>query len=229
MTASPTRVFVSDSQPLFANGVATVLRGTAEFWVSATETPPLELLGHDASDIVVIGIDADVHGVWEVCDHLLEVLAPPLPRIVLLLPGRSEFEMTAAASLGAAAVLPRSASAQALTDAVHAVAEGRTLVAAGMAERMLAEFAGMLRRNREAAEIDLSRREREVLTLVAEGHSNREIAGQLHISENTVKNHVRRIMEKLGASSRTEAVALAARGGLLVVGQSRSIPSARRP
>jgi DNA-binding NarL/FixJ family response regulator len=226
---APTRVFISDSQPIYAHGIAAALRGAGDLWVSVTETAPGELLGHDAADVLVVGVEGDVHGVWAACDHLLALLlTPPAPRVVLLLPGRSEFEMTAAASLGAAAVLPRTSSPPALLDAVRAVADGRTLVAAGMAERMLSEFAGMLRRSREAAEIDLSKREREVLALVAEGRSNRDIAGRLHISENTVKNHVRRIMEKTGTSSRTGAVAEAAKQGLLVVGHSTTIPSARR-
>ena len=85
----------------------------------------MEFRGAEASDVVVVGIEADVRGVWEVCDHLLAVRdARPLRFVLLLLPGRSEFEMTAAASLGAEAVLPRTASVETLREAVIAVADG---------------------------------------------------------------------------------------------------------
>lgn len=225
---SPVRVLVSDSHPLFAQGVAAVLRGGDRFWVEVAPVPPGELSGLDSYPLAVLGVDADVRGVWAACDHLLSVSRGQQVRFVLLLPGRSEFEMTAAASLGAAAVLPRSASPESLREAAHAVSEGRTLVASGLAERMLSDFATMLRRSREATEFDLSRRELEVLALVAQGRSNREVAAALHISDNTVKNHVRRLLEKLGAQSRTEAVAIAARNGIIAVGQGVWSPTAER-
>ncbi|MDQ1249947.1 MAG: hypothetical protein QG597_4324 [Actinomycetota bacterium] len=227
-TGSPTRVVISDDYPVFARGVAAVLRGRDELWVQVALDPPGALADADGAEVLVIGLDSDVRRVWEACDHLGAVLGEAPPAIVLLLPGRSEFEMTAAATVGASAVLPRTASPGAVAEAVLAVVEGRTLVAAGMAEKMLADFAGMLRRRREAAGVDLSKREQQVLELVAEGRSNRDIAGELHISDHTVKNHVRRILEKLGAGSRTEAVVIAARVGLVVVGQGSWSPSARR-
>lgn len=222
---SPRRVLVADSHPLQAQGVAAVLRADPELWVQVSEVPPGRLATLDGAQVAVLGIDGDVRGIWRSCDHL-QTLGIELVALVLLLPGRSEFEMTAAASIGAAAVLPRSASVAALREAVDVVADGRRLVAPGMAERMLDDFAGMLRRSRERSRIDLTAREVEVLQLVAEGRSNRAIAGSLHIADNTVKNHVRRIMEKLGAGSRTEAVALAVRSGVLVMGGSAPPPAA---
>lgn len=225
---APARVLVSDDYPMFAAGVAEVLRDRDDVWVSVAPETPGQLAFPITADVLVIGLDADVRGIWETCDHLLAITGSTAPPIVLMLPGRSEFEMTAAASVGAAAVLPRAASGVAVAEALTAVLEGRTLVAAGMGERMLADFAGMLRRRREATGVDLSSREQQVLELIAEGRSNRDIAGGLHISEATVKNHVRRILEKLGAGSRTEALVFAARAGLVVVGQGSSSPSPRR-
>jgi len=216
---SPTRVLVADTHPLQAYGVAAVLRSNPQLWVQVADVPPGRLSSLDGADLAVLGIEDDVSGIWRSCDHL-QGLRPELTALVLLLPGRSEFEMTAAASVGAAAVLPRHASIPALREAIDVVADGRRLVAPGMAERMLDDFAGMLRRSRERSRIDLTTREIEVLELVAAGRSNKAIAGQLHIAENTVKNHVRRIMEKLGAASRTEAVAVALRTGVMVAGHS---------
>ena len=70
--------------------------------------------------------------------------------------------------------------------------------------------------------------EREVLHAMATGQSNRDIAQSLGISENTVKNHVRHILDKFGAGSRTEAVAIAARHGMVLVGQAGRSPRAPR-
>ena len=225
---TPVRVLVSDSHALYALGMAAVLREDPRLWVQVAESDPGALGAHDAADLAVVGIDGDVRAVWSVCDHLLSVWVARPPRIVLVLPGKSDFEMTAAASLGASAVLPRTTTTSALREAVRTVAAGGSMVASGLAERLLDDVAGMLRRRREQAEIHLSARELQVLDEVAQGRSNREVASTLHISENTVKNHMRRIMEKLGASSRTEAVAVAARNGLVVLGQGVINPSARR-
>jgi DNA-binding NarL/FixJ family response regulator len=221
-------VVVSDDHPLFARGIAATLRERDDIWVQVSTERPLLISGGLVADVLVAGVDADVRGIWETVDHLMTVLAPAPPPVVLMLPGRSEFEMTAAASLPASAVLARDCSPQALVEAVVTVAEGRTLVASGMAERMLSDFAGMLRRRREAAGIALSDREQQVLDLVAGGLGNRAIAAELHLSEHTVKNHVRRILEKLGAASRTEAVVIAARAGLVAVGQASARPNPSR-
>lgn len=225
---TPARILISDDYPLFARGLAEALRDRADLWVNVANDPPSSLTDPGSVDVLVAGVEGDVTVIWEACDHLRTALAPQPPPIVLLLPGRSEFEMTAAAELDAAAVLPRSATVAALGDALTAVIEGRTLVAAGMAERMLSDFAGLLRRRREASGVDLSRREQQVLELIADGRSNRDIAAVLHLSDHTVKNHVRRILEKLGAESRTEALVIAVRAGIVVVGQSNWSPSPRR-
>jgi len=226
--AQPLRVTVCDTHPIYAHGVATLLREDPGLWVQLVDGEPGGLSGSDAGDLAVIGIDGEVRTIWAVCDHLLEVWAGRSTRVVMVLPGRSDFEMTAAASLGAAAILPRTTSPGQLAQAVRTVAGGGSMVSSGLAERLLEDVAGMLRRRREQTEIHLSARELQVLDEVAQGRSNREIGATLHISENTVKNHVRRLMEKLGANSRTEAVAVAARNGLVVLGQGVVNPSARR-
>lgn len=215
-----TRTLVADSQPMFALGVAEALRVDHSLWVQVIAGAPNSVTSNDQADVAVVGIEGDVRTIWETCDHLQAVWAERGPRVVLLLPGRSQFEMTAAASMGAAAVLPRNASPTSIVEAVQAVVAGRSMVGGGFTGRMLDEFAGLLRQRREQSDTGLTRREVEVLQLVSQGRSNREIAGLLHISENTVKNHVRRLLEKLGAASRTEAVALAARSGMVLMGQN---------
>ena len=96
------------------------------------------------------------------------------------------------------------------------MAEGQSLISPSMAVKLIDEFKEMARTDREQAITPrLTDRELEVLKLVAQGLNNREIAKRLFISENTVKNHVRNILEKLQLHSRMEAVMYAVREKLL--------------
>ncbi len=116
---------------------------------------------------------------------------------------------------GASAVLPRTASQEELLAAVHAAAAGLVTVHRDEADAILS-----VRRPSPAglAPVEsLTPREREVLAMLAEGCSNKQIAARLDISEHTAKFHVASILGKLGAASRTEAVTAAIRLGLLMV------------
>ena len=95
---------------------------------------------------------------------------------------------------------------------------GQSLISPSMASKLLGEFSNLAKRAEERTSVPaprLTERELEVLRLVAQGKSNREIAGDLYISENTVKNHVRNILEKLHLHTRMEAVMYAVREKLL--------------
>jgi NarL family two-component system response regulator YdfI len=99
-----------------------------------------------------------------------------------------------------------------LFDVIRAAARGESLLPSEVVDKVVAHLQGP-----QPAETEtLSKRETQVLALVAQGAANKEIARQLSISERTVKAHVTSIFNKLGASSRTEAVALAMRSGLLL-------------
>lgn len=112
-------------------------------------------------------------------------------------------------------ILPRDSSADELQAAVRAVAAGLVVVPVGLASRVLNRVSGTtaLNENSEA----LTGREREVLDLLAQGLSNKQIARRLQISDHTVKFHVSSIFAKLGVASRTEAVSLGARQGLITL------------
>ena len=97
---------------------------------------------------------------------------------------------------------------------------GQSLISPSMASKLLNEFASMIKRGDERQQVPAPRltdREMEVLRLVAKGLNNRDIAKQLFISENTVKNHIRNILEKLQLHSRMEAVVYAVREKLLEI------------
>ena len=112
---------------------------------------------------------------------------------------------------GARGYLLKDTGRHVLFEAIRAAARGESLLPSGVVDKVVAHLQGP----RPVKAETLSRRERQVLTLVAQGAANKEIALQLDISERTVKAHVTSVFNKLGASSRAEAVAIALRSGLL--------------
>jgi len=142
--------------------------------------------------------------------------AAPDARIIMLTVSDEEADLYEAIKGGASGYLLKDASTDEVAQAVRVVADGQSLISPSMAMKLLDEFKQMSRTDRTApATPRLTERELEVLRLVAQGLNNREIAKQLFISENTVKNHVRNILEKLQLHSRMEAVMYAVREKLL--------------
>ena len=108
-----------------------------------------------------------------------------------------------------------------MATAIRAVADGQSQISPSMAAKLLTEFKSMIQQRSDDRMLPAPRltdRELEVLKLVATGLNNRDIAKQLFISENTVKNHVRNILEKLQLHSRMEAVVYAMREKILEIG-----------
>jgi DNA-binding NarL/FixJ family response regulator len=115
------------------------------------------------------------------------------------------------------AYIPREASANQLVAAIRSVAHGLVTVDPSLGERLLDQAAVGADTTTVDNDEDITAREREVLQLVALGLANKQIAARLAISEHTVKFHVASVLSKLGAGSRTEAVHLAARRGLVAL------------
>ena len=146
-----------------------------------------------------------------------QVMAMPSPPKVLVL---TTFDLDdyvyEALRSGASGFLLKDASAGELAAAVRLVAAGDALLAPGVTKRLIAEFARMgAPRGPSRTLEELTERESEVLTLVARGLSNAEIAGHLIVAEQTVKTHVSRILMKLGLRDRTQAVVLAYESGIV--------------
>jgi DNA-binding NarL/FixJ family response regulator len=142
----------------------------------------------------------------------------PTARIVMLTASDDEADLYEAVKNGASGYLLKDASIDEVAQAVRLVADGQSLISPSMAAKLLDEFKQLARPERAPAHVPrLTERELEVLRHVALGSNNREIARTLFISENTVKNHIRNILEKLQLHSRMEAVMYAVREKLLDV------------
>jgi two-component system NarL family response regulator len=216
---SPVRVVVADRQPLFRRGVAEVI-AAEDGLVVVGETDDgeavLALVGTARADVVLLDLSIPGGGV-EACARLRD--QRPDVRIVVLAHADDDADLAGAVRAGARGYLLKDATPHEMVEALRAVAAGHSLLSPAMASRLLDEFAVLVRRHEGPPEGTgaLSRRELEVLTLVAQGLNNRSIAEALFISENTVKNHIRNIHEKLQVHSRMEAVVRAVRDGVLQI------------
>jgi two-component system NarL family response regulator len=129
-----------------------------------------------------------------------------------------EEDLYEAIKAGANGYLLKEISVEEVAEAIRDVVDGQSRISPSMASKLLNEFNTLAKRADEKRQIPgptLTNRELEVLKLVAKGMSNREVAEELYISENTVKNHVRNILEKLHLHSRMEAVLYAMRERIL--------------
>ncbi|HAS10423.1 MAG TPA: DNA-binding response regulator, partial [Acidimicrobiaceae bacterium] len=144
----------------------------------------------------------------------------PTAKILMLTVSDEEEDLYEAIKAGATGYLLKEVSIEEVAPAARAVVAGQSLISPSMASKLLGEFSNLAKRAEERSSVPtprLTERELEVLRLVAQGKSNREIAGDLYISENTVKNHVRNILEKLHLHTRMEAVMYAVREKLLEI------------
>lgn len=179
-------------------------------------TPDLRLAAAPRADVLLIDLPAG-----EEIALLLPEAAPGTPAVVLLGDPTAPGLAAAALGRGVRAILPHTATEAEIVAAVRAAAAGLVVLHPAIADTVLGPaLAGppvrALDSSSEAPQ-RLTAREIEVLALLAEGASNKVIARRLGISDHTVKFHVSSIFTKLGAASRTEAVTLGARLGLILL------------
>ena len=195
------------------------------------EEPDIELVGQASDgaeavekaaeslpDVVLMDIRMPRSSGIEACRAMKE--AAPSAKIIILTISDEEEDLFEAIRAGASGYLLKDIPLDEVAEAVRAVHGGQSLINPSMAGKLLTEFATLARRDGEARAQEvpapkLTDREMQVLKLVARGMNNRDIAKELFISENTVKNHVRNILEKLQIHSRMEAVMVAVREKLI--------------
>jgi len=173
-----------------------------------------ELAAATAPDVILMDVRMPKRSGIEACVAIKEVA--PIVRIIMLTVSDEEADLYDAVKNGASGYLLKDSSIDEVAQAIRVVADGQSLISPSMAIKLLDEFKQMSRSDRQQVPSPrLTDRELEVLKLVAQGLNNREIAKRLFISENTVKNHVRNILEKLQLHSRMEAVMYAVKEKLL--------------
>jgi two-component system, NarL family, response regulator YdfI len=210
------RVFIVAASPLARAGLENLLaaRDVEVVASSGTLDALAEMLADTAPDVVLI----DASG--EPFEAALEsVVASGLASdlsVVLLADGMTSGASAEALRAGIRAALPADISPGQLIAALHAASGGLLVLHPSQVNDVLPAGAAPSRRLDELAE-PLTRREVEVLQMLAAGLSNKEIAARLNISEHTVKFHVASILGKLGAATRTEAVSLGIRRGLVLL------------
>ncbi len=213
----PIRVLVVDDQELFRGGLVMLLGIEPGIEVIGQAGDGIEgaaLAESAAPDVVLLDIRMPKRSGIEACVTIKETV--PSAKIIMLTVSDEEADLFGAVKSGAAGYLLKDSSIEEVAQAIRVVADGQSLISPSMAVKLIDEFKQMSQPERgHVPRLRLTDRELEVLRLVAKGMNNREIARDLFISDNTVKNHVRNILEKLQLHSRMEAVMYAVRENLL--------------
>ena len=215
------RVMVVDDHALFRRGLEMVL----------SQEPDIELVGEASDgaeailratelmpDVVLMDVRMPRRSGIEAAGEIKDLL--PHVKILMLTISDEEADLYDAIKAGASGYLLKEIPIEEVADAIRSVWQGQSRISPSMASKLLTEFAAISKATNERPQMPAPRltdREMEVLKLVAQGLNNRDIAKELFISENTVKNHIRNILEKLHLHSRMEAVVYAVREKLLEI------------
>jgi len=203
------RLLLADDHPVVRAGLRAVLETEADFQVVA-EAPTAEqaitLAAELDVDVVLMDLQfgAGMHG--SAATAVITV-RPAAPHVLVLTTYDTDADILASIEAGAVGYLLKDAPPEELATAVRTAAAGKSALAPAIALRLMDRM--------RAPDAALSRREIEVLQLVADGHSNLQISQQLFLSQATVKSHLAHIYTKLAVDSRTAAVAAATTRGLI--------------
>jgi DNA-binding NarL/FixJ family response regulator len=221
VAADAIRVVICDDHALFRRGLSMVLEEEVGIEVvgEAEDGDAAVAIAEElAPDVVLMDVRMPKRSGIEATRAIAESV--PTARIVMLTVSDEEDDLYEAIKAGATGYLLKEISIEEVADAVRAVMSGQSLITPSMASKLISEFSNLSKKAEARQAVPapvLTSRELEVLKLVAQGMSNKEIAAELYISENTVKNHVRNILEKLHLHSRMEAVMYAVREKILDV------------
>lgn len=210
--ADPIRILLADDHALFRRGMAELLAESPEVKVigeASDGQEAVELAEELAPDVVLMDVHMPTAGGVEAVRRLK---ARSQVRILMLTVSDKDEDLLGAIEAGADGYLLKNAEPGELVSAIRQVAAGHGALSPEITGKVMRSA---VTRSGNADESDLSPREREVLSLLAEGLTTAQIAQELVISSSTVKTHVHHILGKLGAANRVEAVAKAADLGLL--------------
>jgi len=210
-----TRVLLVDDEELVRTGLRMILDAEPDLTVvgdAADGVEALERLRELAPDVVLMDIRMPR---MDGLEATRRTVTQSDAKVVVLTTFDLDEHVYAALAAGASGFLLKDAPASQLVHAIRVAAAGDALLAPSVTRRLIARFAENRTSVRPQLPADLTPRETEVLTLLAEGLSNTEIAERLVVGDATVKTHVARVLAKLGVRDRVQAVVLAYRSGLV--------------
>ncbi|MDP2181839.1 MAG: response regulator transcription factor [Actinomycetota bacterium] len=224
----PIRVLIVDDQALVRAGFHVLLDAAPDIDVigeAENGIQAIELAEELAPDVILMDIRMPRMDGLEATQRILADDGEPsedpsAPRVLVLTTFDADEYVYEALRVGASGFLLKDTDPVQLVEAIRVVAQGDALLAPSVTRRLIREFASRpeVRRAHPEALEALTEREHEILSLVAQGLSNDEIAGQLFISPATAKTHVSRVMMKLHARDRAQLVVMAYESGLVVPG-----------
>ena len=211
------RVLLVDDHDLFRTGLRTLLeeQGVDVVGEAETGTEALRLIREVAPEVVVMDLNMPGMSGVDATRHISR--DAPLTRVIVLTISDQEQDVMDAILAGACGYLLKDASVQELMRGLDAAAVGESLISSHIAGKVLQHVRATTAAPEAAATIraELSEREIDVLKLIANGKDNAMIAGELHISPKTVKNHISNILMKLQMENRIQAAVYAVRSGIV--------------
>nr|WP_281379645.1 response regulator transcription factor [Flexivirga oryzae] len=210
---------LADDYEIYRHGLRMILELEDDIVVvgqTSTAQQAMQVATELQPDVVVLDIYFPDGSGIAVCREITQRL--PTARVLILSASEDDSDLVEAIKAGATGYLLKDIAPDQLAVSIRATALGQPQVSPALAATLMGELSAVVRGApaRESGQVtELTDREREVLGLVARGWSNRKVAEELFIAENTVKNHVRNILDKLHLGSRTEAAMYAVRGGLI--------------
>jgi DNA-binding NarL/FixJ family response regulator len=211
------RVLLADDQPLVRAGLRRIIDADPELEVVGEAADGPQAIAQATStnpDVVLMDVRMPILDGIEATPRLAE--QGSTARVIVLTTFGLDEYVVAALRAGASAFVLKEAPPEQILAAIHQVAAGRAIIDPGVAQAVIDELGRRPVRSELTAGIaELTPREREVLTLLARGMSNAEIATELVVGEGTVKTHVARVLAKLGVRDRVQAVVVAYEAGVV--------------
>ena len=211
------RVLIVDDHDLFRTGLRNLLeeQGVVIVGEAAAGAEAVRIVREIAPDVVVMDLNMPGMGGIEATRHITAIA--PLTRVVMLTISEDDSDVMDAILAGACGYLLKDSSIQDLMTGIRAASRGESLISPNIAAKVLQRVRATSTQPEIANTIraELSDREIEVLKLIANGKDNAVIAGELHISPKTVKNHISNILMKLQIDNRIQAAVYAVRSGIV--------------